>query len=403
MTQRERTLLLLFSGLLVGLLIYLGIGRLQAGLDGRASRIEELQRQVRQMKRTKTRGLLAAKGLKTYRQRSLATDVQLANSNYRAWLHQWLEHAEVTNHDVTFLTRQVVRDKQRGRSHFYDRYAFSVTCHARLDQWIELLYAFYRADHLHRIRQMTVRPVREGMLALTFEVEAVAVAGAGDDKALPSTTSKRLAMGSLEAYMQRILARNPYGPPNQPPHFAGEDVNRVYLGERATVQFSADDPEKKPVRYRLVGQLPGDFKFDEDKGILEWSPEKKGEYEVTVIAEDTGTPPKRTERVVKLVVQDPPPEETPEPGFDLARFTFLTAVIKVNGQPEAWLHNRPEGRMIKVRVGDAVEIGGLKGTIAEIGADMVEIDTGETTIRVGIGQNLRSGELIRDSVAERPR
>ncbi len=402
MTPRERTLLTLFVTLLGGFVVYWGWTQVDEALERRADRVSSLEREIRRMKRTKTRGLLAAKSLKTYRHRSLPSESYLANSNYRAWLHEWLERADVTSHDVAFQTRQVVRGKDRSRPHWYDMYTFTVTCRLRLDQWVQLMYEFYHVDHLHRIKQMTLRPIREGELALAMEIEAVAVAGVARSKPLPKSMSQRLAFASLEQYMRRILTRNPYGPPNQPPRFAGSDTDRIYLGQTATVRFSADDPEKKPVRFHLLSELPGEVEFDESSGTLRWRPTEKGEFDVKVAAEDTGLPPQRVERTIKLVVQDPPPKEPPPPGFDVARFTFLTAVVMVNGRPEAWLYNRPEGRMLKLHTGDTLEVGSFRGKVGRIEAESMEIHTGQQIVRIGLGSHLRAGVKVGDHVAEKP-
>ncbi len=396
MTRREKTLLWAVIGCVVIAGANLLSQRAARSLERREATIEDLEKQLRQARHLIRKGMQARTTLQTYEVRSLPSQSNLANSRYRDWLHHWLLKADVTDHQVSFQSAQRVPD-------VYDKYMFSVVCQVELDQWVQLLYEFYRVDHLHRIKTMSVTPLKNGRLSLGLSIEALSLPGAEANKELQEEPSQRLAFGDVSEYLSRILGRNPYSPANQPPRFASDETQEAYVGRPASLQISAKDPEGQTVHYRLVGELPGDYHLDEVSGELRWTPPQKGEFEVTVVAEDEGVPPKREETRLKIVVTDPPPEEPRESGFDVAQFTFVTAIVAVDGKPQVWLHNRPEGRLLKLHEGDQFEAGSFRGKIVRIENGAVEIRTGDQTLRMRPGQHLREAEPVsREKVAANP-
>ncbi len=384
MTKRERMLLwaVIASAVLAG--GNFAVQRARESFGKREQRIEDLEMELARTRRRIVRGVLAARTIGVYEQRSLPSQPHLANSRYRDWLHHWLIKADVTDHQVTFQSAQRVPDT-------YDKYTFSIACRVELEQWVQLLYEFYHVDQLHRIKTMSVQPLEDGRLALGLTVEALSLPGAAKDRELGQSVSKRLAYENLQSYVDRIVGRNPYAPANEPPRFAMDAEQEAFVGRPVSLQIEADDPEGGRVRYRLVGELPGEYRLDEITGELRWTPPEKGEYEVTVVAEDEGHPPKRQETKLKIVVTDPPPDE-PGSTFDVARFTFVTAIVAVDGKPQVWLHNRPEDRLWKLREGEECELGGRRVRIEKIEPDSVEIREGERVYRRRPGEPLEQPE-----------
>ncbi len=399
MTRRERTLLIAVIAVAALAGANWGSKKVSGWLTLRADRIEQLELEIEKARRRTKRGMLASQVLRTYEQRSLPSEPELANSRYRDWLHHWLVKADINDHQVSFQSAQ--RIKNKNDVHVYDKYTFSVSCQTELDQWVQLLYEFYRIDHLHRIKTMSVTPLKDGRLSLTFNIEALAIPTAKSDKELEDTPSQRLAYGGLNEYLSRILSRNPYGPANQPPRFASDTTQTAYVGQPVSLEISAKDPEGLAVHYRLIGDLPGEYNLDDTTGELRWTPPKKGEFEVTIVAEDEGFPPKSLETKLTIVVDDAPPEDEAPP-FDLAKFTFLTAIVSVDGRPQAWLHSRPEDRLLKLFEGDEFDVGSFHGRIVRITTRSVEIHTAKRTLQVRPGQNLSQPESTRrEEVAER--
>ncbi len=63
----------------------------------------------------------------------------------------------------------------------------------------------------------------------------------------------------------------------------------------------------------------------------------------------------------------PPPVEPPKKlAFDVAKYTYLTAILEASEESEAWLHVRPTGELKKLHVGDKFLIGSVDGKVVEI-------------------------------------
>ena len=78
----------------------------------------------------------------------------------------------------------------------------------------------------------------------------------------------------------------------------------------------------------------------------------------------------------------------------MSRYTFLTGVVSVNGRPQAWFLNRPEGKQLKLFEGQEFHVGAFSGKILKIHGRDVEIDTERGVICVRNGQNLAEGEPV---------
>lgn len=79
---------------------------------------------------------------------------------------------------------------------------------------------------------------------------------------------------------------------------------------------------------------------------------------------------------------------------DEADFAFLTAVIEVNGEPEAWFTLRASGKLLKLRRQQSFEIGPFQGTVAEIdGSDVVLLCDDERWL-LSIGESLMQASIL---------
>jgi hypothetical protein len=84
----------------------------------------------------------------------------------------------------------------------------------------------------------------------------------------------------------------------------------------------------------------------------------------------------------------PKPVEV-RPTFDAAKFAFLTAILEIEGRPQAWLNVRTTGKTLKLHEGDQFEVGQLKAKVARIGPREIELDAGGKRLVVPLGQSLR--------------
>lgn len=92
------------------------------------------------------------------------------------------------------------------------------------------------------------------------------------------------------------------------------------------------------------------------------------------------------------VVQKEPearPVEAPKPPFDATRFVFLTAVLEVDGQPQAWVRSRTTDQTFRLRTGDTFEIGATRATVTRIAQRDIELEINGERHRVVLGASLR--------------
>jgi hypothetical protein len=93
-------------------------------------------------------------------------------------------------------------------------------------------------------------------------------------------------------------------------------------------------------------------------------------------------PPPKPPIVVKTT---PPP---PKPKFDEAKYTFLTSVVSIDGEPQAWLTVRPTKQLLKLRTGDDVKVGLFDGKLVRIGPTEIEIEQDGKRRKVTLGKSL---------------
>lgn len=85
---------------------------------------------------------------------------------------------------------------------------------------------------------------------------------------------------------------------------------------------------------------------------------------------------------------DPPPADPPK--FDAARFVYLTAVVTVGEQPQAWIVNRISGDCLKLREGEEFRAGDYRGKVQRIGRRDAEIEVDGQRWLLPLGDNLRN-------------
>jgi hypothetical protein len=93
--------------------------------------------------------------------------------------------------------------------------------------------------------------------------------------------------------------------------------------------------------------------------------------------------PKETER-------RPPREEIkPQPPkFEHLEFTKLTAIVEIDGQPQAWIETKTTGKSYKARVGEDLDIASAKIKVLRIGTRDIELQIGDEKRTITLGQNL---------------
>jgi hypothetical protein len=110
------------------------------------------------------------------------------------------------------LTGPRVDSTSPQRRKAYHSLPFSLQAAGSLNQLTELLFAFYRAPHLHRIRAMNISPMAHtGKLSFSLGIEALVVDRVDRSDSLASGVSEELAFDHLDAY-RLIPRRNIFSP-----------------------------------------------------------------------------------------------------------------------------------------------------------------------------------------------
>lgn len=228
MTRREKLLAAVVATLVALTGIFYGAKKVAAVFNTRSERILQLKKEIDDKQVIRHRGVVARRMLDEYAGRSLPGDKQLANSRYRAWLHEWCQAAGITRANVKYVSHQRA---MVGSEQVHEKHTFSVNCEADLRQLVRLLHDFYSQDYLYRIKSLKVTAAKNDRLATSILIEALALPGT-PDRELTDMPSRRLAFDNPEAYYDIIVKRNPYAPANEPPRFASSGSNKVMSTSR---------------------------------------------------------------------------------------------------------------------------------------------------------------------------
>lgn len=385
MSQREKILAICVGTLLLIIVAYFSTRGISSAFVQRDNQIQDLERDIQKKKKAVQLGRLATKKIAQYERRSLPGDYELACSVYQRWLLESVERSEFHRINV-----KVVRSPRRGE--VYQQLACSVNARGNLKQLTQWLHQFYSVGYLHRIRQLLVKPMTGTRdLDLNLTVEALSLVNAEKQKLLSDIPPGPLAEIDCQKYLDSILGRNLFGPPNQPPQIASSSTQRATINRSFSFRASASDADElDTLTYRLVeNQLPG-ATIDSLMGRFSWTPKENGSFKLIIEVADDGYPSKTSRQTVNITVSDPLAVvvNPKSPAFDNSKFTWLTSIVEINGQPAIWLIVRTTGEKLVFREGDKFEIGSMQGIIDRIGTNNIEIKTGEHRLQVTIGDNL---------------
>ena len=81
-------------------------------------------------------------------------------------------------------------------------------------------------------------------------------------------------------------------------------------------------------------------------------------------------------------------------GPDPSDFAYLTAVIEVNGEPEAWFTLRASGKLLKLRRQQSFDIGSFHGVVADISGSDVTLLCDDERWLLTVGENLMQASTL---------
>jgi len=227
--------------------------------------------------------------------------------------------------------------------------------------------------------------------------------GAAIDTAAGTFRWKPSADQGPGRYTFRIVATDDGLPPRSDSHSFTVTIRKPLLklaalpkhtikpGEsvRVNVSLAESDPTAK-VTYALSDDAPKGAVIDAATGVLRWTPTeaqcKQPSHTLTVRVTDDATP-MRTDRASLIVAIVRP---TPK-GLELdvvARHTFVTAIVEVDGQRQVWLELRTTGERPRLRKGERLKAGSFDGVVAAIRPLEVDFRAGGQLYTVELGRSL---------------
>lgn len=387
MTKREKILAtIVVATLLVVGGIYL-IDRITTAFDQRYDQQVDLDDKLATQNRIKLRGKQAEKNLRDWRARSLPEDRALAQALYLDWLGK---RADAVGLD----SRKVSPASGNFEGQVYYVHRFLLSGQGDLKQLTRMLYDFYSVDHLHRISRLSIKPLASSkQLDISMTVEAVSMTGAPNREVLDEPPADRLARPDVEEYVNTIIARNFFAPANQPPRVAASTSQQGNPNKPLSFRLQGTDPESDPLKYYLEGEAPEGLEILEN-GEVRWTPTELGTFEFSYRVEDGGLPSKSASGIVKLAIVEapaPPPTTPDKPGFDPATQATVSGITESDGRPALWINVRTEGKVLKLREGDELSVGTIKGKVAKIRVQQKDAEIATTdggTVVVALGQSL---------------
>lgn len=394
MNPREKLLAGLAAGALAVVALVYGYTQVAAAFSSREASIRKLKEEITGKERKLRVARRAAQRLNVYREMSLPEDVELAGSLYQSWLLNHLEKAGMSNIKISATTG-------RNRTKTMHQHSFTVTSQGNLAQLTSFLHQVYSVDHLHRIRQFRAQPIKGSKdLSVALMLDALSLQKADHEESLNDAPAERLQHGDLDEYLRVIVGRNIFAPANKAPRITSSSSQKGSPNSSLSFAVKASDPDTlDKVTYAIEAETLEGASIDPKSGQFRWTPKKNGEYQVTVIATDNGLPSKSDRQLVKLTVSDPPPPPPPPPkeppkktlDFDNAKYTYLTAITEVDGRSELWLTIRTTGEILKLHVGDKLDIGSIQGVVKRIKDNSAELEAEGKSLVVALGDPLLAG------------
>jgi len=383
MNQRERLLAIAVGGLFAALLITWGLGKYRTALSFRQQALTAQRDQQKQIHEQLVNGEYANRYMGEYLVRSLPPNPERAKSIYKQWLLETIESNEL-------VAANVSANRSRLIGGLYQRMEFRVNGQTDIPNFVELLHDFYAKDYLHRIRDFSLTPMKEGNFKVELSIDVIALLAAPNELPPRDRSSWKIDR-NVAAYHDKILNRTLFEPPNQAPKYSGQSVVQSVVGSDAPSPLTFEDPEGHSIRYEFIEPPPDFVELDHANGTLQINTDDKQEFTILLRAIDGGYPSQSTEQTLTIKIIDPPPEPEPpaaKPDFDDANQTVLSGLVQGDGQWTAWLHVRTRGKTLKLRSGDQFEIGSLHGTALDVTPKHVVLKIDDREFKLLHGGNL---------------
>ncbi|MCH2362163.1 MAG: hypothetical protein MK329_14040 [Pirellulales bacterium] len=411
MTKREKRLTQI-GGVILALTIVSWIfNSYSATLSDLERELEQAQRQVDDIDIAEREVEKLAQQFDEMRGQSLPSDISTAQTAYKAWLIDLLQQDDYKFNNVKIASNAITESEDA----LFVRHPFQVSFAGSLDSITNMLYAFYSKQILHRVNQLSLQPLSQDELSVRMTVEAIALSDAPKTVDLEAIKSKEtLSHGDAAKYAEAILNRNLFGPGNNAPTITSSTRQSFYISEdeddRESFRLTADAKDRnQTVSYELIKHnFPNESQIEfTNDGRVRVQSDEVGEFEIQVQATDTGIPAKQSEiKSISIVFRERPP--TPEPEkveppkpFDVAQLAVFTATVEINDRLEAWIWRREKQEMLKLTIGDPIDLGTFQGKIVSISNKALEVEHAEQgLLSVPSGKTLSEAQNLTDAVLD---
>jgi hypothetical protein len=173
------------------------------------------------------------KQLAKWEEQSLPSDSRVARSLYQAWLVRLVEHVGLTKPSV---------DSGDPVSHrgVFQTISFNLRGQGTFEQATQLLFEFYRAGHLHLIRNLELTPMPDRQFGVSVMIEAVVLSEIKRKDTLCDIQVNRLKSDNLADYTV-IAKRNIFATGGDPDLLDYTRLTAVTTAEdRPQAWFSLD-------------------------------------------------------------------------------------------------------------------------------------------------------------------
>lgn len=399
MNSREK-LLASSVGLLMAMMAgYYLWSSAQDSLNQRKAQLANVKQQREKQERTLTKASRATRQLAELQKRALPENREQANAIYQRWLLDLVDKLE-------FVDPSVQATEQRLRSGFFDRLRFNVGAEVTMKQLTEFLGEFYAVGSLHRIQQMTVKPNDNSRrLDVIISIEVLSLPQGTGTQITDIPSDRFASVDALDQAKQSVLQRSMFFPANVPPRLEQIADQKVTRGRAMNLAIVAEDADPWDTLEFVLGETTApDVRLsqqDAGEATLQWVPTESGEYTVQVMVHDDGFPSRSDVASFKITVVDPPPPpvvEPPDPrrvlGFDDATQTVLVGTVARNELRQAWFSVRTRGEMLRLQVGDSIQVGSIRASLSQIEDQSVELTTEEGARRIRLGDTLAEGVTL---------
>lgn len=166
---------------------------IQGPLQERRDRAEALQAGIEKRQALLKETRKAGKKISDWKKRSLPANTEVARSLYRSWLHGHVTECGLSNANVD-------SGSPSSRRGLYTTLPFSVRGRGTLNQFTNLMFCVTDAGHLHRVKDINLTPSGNGIFDISFNIEALIVAGTKRTDRLAKVKGNVLASSRAEDY-----------------------------------------------------------------------------------------------------------------------------------------------------------------------------------------------------------